>query len=94
MPMFTAQACRLYARAEQRKGVTPEQLSAVVQAFARIVYVHICLLLETDAQVSVLLLNRAVASPFRESKGCRPLGHTVPLEDLTCKAWTVHVPHN
>ncbi|GFH28816.1 predicted protein, partial [Haematococcus lacustris] len=43
---------RLYHRAEQKQPADPECCKAVGVALGRVVYVHICLLLDTDAQAS------------------------------------------
>ncbi|KAL6760662.1 hypothetical protein V8C86DRAFT_1058572 [Haematococcus lacustris] len=50
--MAHLQATRLYHRAEQKQPADPECCKAVGVALGRVVYVHICLLLETDAQAS------------------------------------------
>ncbi|KXZ46814.1 hypothetical protein GPECTOR_40g548 [Gonium pectorale] len=50
--MAHMQATRLFGKVDRLKQTHAERWQAVGQALARVVYVHICLLLETEAQAS------------------------------------------
>lgn len=50
--MAHLQATRLFARVEKDRNTQPDRWRAVAHALSRVVHVHICLLLDTEAQSS------------------------------------------